>query len=88
MKLMEGEDVLMEMRPEFKLLVIWFFTNCLGCVLVIGLLIFVFTSIGGVFEISSDAEGRLPALALPAALTAALLILIISFVYCIYTAPD
>ena len=34
MKLQEGEEVLLELRPERKILVVWFFTNCFGLMIV------------------------------------------------------
>ena len=85
MKLMEGEDVLMEMRPEAKLLVIWFFRACFVPFLVIGiLLIFISPAFGGILETFSDTKSKLLTFWLPAAIGFVLCITIISCVYCIY----
>ncbi len=55
MKLMETEDVLMEMRPETQLLVLWFFTRCVTvgiAALIIGFLLS--TMIGMIYSFLAE----------------------------------
>ncbi len=84
MKLMEDEDVLLEMRPGRQLLVIWFLKAFLGTIVGAGFLIVIFYPIVGVLEIGSDTKGKLLAFGLPAGITIVLFIMGTAFVYCIY----
>ena len=85
MKLMEGEEVLMEMEPELKLLGIWFLKACLGTIATIGLLFLILSpAFGGIFEIFSDAKRKLLTFVLPVVIGTALFIMIVTFIYCIY----
>jgi len=85
MKLMEGEEILMETRPEPKLLVIWFLKACLVPFLVIGILfIFISPAFGDMFEIFSDRKDKLLTFWLPVVIGIVLLITIIACVYCVF----
>ncbi len=84
MKLIEGEEVLMKMGPEPKLLVIWFLMTCLGTIIAIGFLILIFYPIVDVLELDSDTNGKLLTFVLPVVIGTALFIMIATFIYCIY----
>ena len=85
MKLMENEEILMEMEPEPRLLVIWFLMTFLGTVAGIAFFILLLTpALGGLFEMFSNAKDNLLSFWLLMGIGIAFFIVIVIFVYCIY----
>ncbi len=61
MKLQEGEEILHEMKPEGSVLVIWFFTKCLGFSFVGAFLTFWFCGFfGGMFSAARGSDSISP----------------------------
>lgn len=94
MKLMEDEEMLIEIRPESNLLIIWFFTRCLSVgVLAWVLGFFISTLIGIMYEFAGEIElvssgSEFEGWSITAKLTigsiAGLLGMVTAFIYCVY----
>ena len=93
MKLQDGEDILMEIRPESKLLVIWFFARCfsvgvVGCVLgfVLSTVIHSFYNFGADMDLlagKANFDGWSITVKLIIAIVVGLMCMIFVFIYCI-----
>lgn len=83
MKLQQGEEILLQTRPEPNILVIWFFTRCLALA-IIGLSssFWFFVYIAVTFKLGS--EDWVFIVALAKASLAAFLVLVLSFIYQVY----
>ena len=87
MKLQDGEDILMETRPESKLLVIWFFARCLSVGVMLCLIGFMLSAAIGMiydFGAESDFDGWSIKVKLTIGIIAGLLSMILAFIYCVY----
>ena len=85
MKLQEGEEVLLETQPEVKVLVLWFFSKCIGFIIVGDMIVWGVVCVQeGIFESEPESAFHFLTSALPAGLIAAFIILLISFIYCVY----
>jgi uncharacterized membrane protein YdbT with pleckstrin-like domain len=94
MKLMKGEEMLMEIRPEPKLLVIWFFTRCLSIAILAGIIGFLLSAVVEfmhefgtelkLFSAESDFDGWSIAVKLTIAVISGAIGFFIAFVYCYF----
>lgn len=84
LKLQKDEEVLLEAKPEGKVLVIWFFSKCLGTILIGGFLAWVTAFAFGIslskFELDRASIGMI----IGVTVAAVMAILVISLIYCVY----
>lgn len=88
MKLMDDEEVLLELQPEPKLLVIWCSKACLIMIAIIPFLILILTpmfpAFDGLLALFSELKSKLLVVVLPVVLGTFLLILVATFAYYFY----
>ncbi len=84
LKLQKDEEVLLEVVPEVRVLVIWFFSKCLISVIAVGFLAgafsFIFVSLKDLMEKGNSVLST----AICVTLLAALVMVAIMFTYCVY----